>query len=71
MFAQRRNQSPNNYEVQGLRGGKIYKGPIGWTGHDLNVLKKYDRGNNTWLGIHLEISEFHIMVLIFNLLKVF
>ena len=51
MFDPRGNQDPNNYERQGLRGGKIYKGPIGWTGHGLSVLDKYDGGNNTWLGM--------------------
>ncbi len=71
MFDQRGNQGLNNYEVQGLRGGKIYKGPIGWVGHDLNVINKYDGGNNTGLGIHLENGVKHIMVLIFNLFKAF
>ncbi len=51
MFDVRGNQSPNNYEKQGLRGGKIYKGPIGWTGHGLRVWSQYDGGDNTWLGM--------------------
>ena len=71
MFDQRGNQGLNNYEVQGLRGGKIYKGPIGWIGYGLSVLNKYDEGNNTGLGIHLENGVKHIMVLIFNLFKAF
>ena len=51
MFDVRGNQSPNGYEKEGLRGGKIYKGPIGWTGHGLCVWGQYDGGNNTWLGM--------------------
>jgi hypothetical protein len=51
MFDKRGNQNPNNYEKKGLRGGKIYKGPIGWTGHGLRVWNQYDGGNNTWLGM--------------------
>ena len=51
MFDARGNQSPYNYEKQGLRGGRVYKGPIGWTGHGLSVWNKYDGGNNTWLGM--------------------
>ena len=31
------------------RGGKIYKPPEGWVGYGLNVLSKYDAGNNDWL----------------------
>ena len=51
MFDSAGNQSPNNYEKQGLRGGKVYKGPIGWTGHGLFVSKQYDNGDDTWLGM--------------------
>ena len=51
MFDSRGNQGPNNYERKGLRGGKIYKGPIGWTGHGLFVSDQYDGGDNTWLGM--------------------
>ena len=31
------------------RGGKIYNPPNGWIGFGLNVLNKYDYGNNDWL----------------------
>ena len=51
MFDSRGNQGPNNYEREGLRGDKIYKGPIGWTGHGLFVFNQYDGGDNTWLGM--------------------
>ena len=51
MFDIRRNQNPNNNEKEGLKEGRIYKSPIGWTGHCLNVLNQYDNGDNTWLGM--------------------
>jgi hypothetical protein len=51
MFDKRGNKEPNNYTIQGLRGGRIYKGPIGWTGFGFSVLNKYDNGDNTWLGM--------------------
>ena len=31
------------------RGGKPYNPPDGWVGFGLNVLNKYDNGNNDWL----------------------
>ena len=31
------------------RGGRPYNPPIGWIGYGLNVLSKYDNGNNDWL----------------------
>ena len=31
------------------RGGRPYKPPNGWIGYGLNVLNKYDNGNNDWL----------------------
>ena len=31
------------------RGGRPYNPPDGWIGHGLNVLNKYDNGNNDWL----------------------
>jgi len=46
------NRNPYDYEKKGLRGGKEYEGPIGWTGYGLSVYGKYDNGDNTWLGIN-------------------
>ncbi len=51
MFDSRGNQDPYSYEKHGLRGGKPYNGPIGWTGHGLFVYDQYDGGDNTWLGM--------------------
>ena len=31
------------------RGGRVYNPPDGWIGFGLNVLNKYDNGNNDWL----------------------
>ena len=31
------------------RGGRPYQPPNGWIGYGLNVLNKYDNGNNDWL----------------------
>ena len=31
------------------RGGRVYNPPKGWIGFGLNVLGKYDNGNNDWL----------------------
>ena len=31
------------------RGGRQYRPPNGWIGYGLNVLNKYDNGNNDWL----------------------
>ena len=31
------------------RGGRVYNPPNGWIGFGLNVLGKYDNGNNDWL----------------------
>ena len=34
------------------RGNKPYDPPIGWTGIGLNVMDKYDDGDNTWIGMN-------------------
>jgi len=39
-----------NWGSGGKRGGFEYKPPYGWIGVGLNVLGKYDNGNNDWLG---------------------
>ena len=35
--------------INEIRGGKPYFPPIGWNGYGLNVLDRYDSGDNTWL----------------------
>ena len=39
----------SNWGKGGKRGGFDYKPPYGWIGIGLNVLDKYDSGNNDWL----------------------
>ena len=34
------------------RGGKPYFPPIGWNGYGINVLDRFDLGDNTWLDYH-------------------
>ncbi len=43
MFDVRENKNPNDYEKEGLRGGKIYKGPIGWRVDGLCICDQYER----------------------------
>ena len=42
------------------RGGKAYVPPVGWVGFGLNVLSKYDNGNNDWLGCKNKSGEYAI-----------
>ena len=35
----------------GLRGGQKYIPPIGFLGYSLNILNKYDNGDNSWIGM--------------------
>ena len=81
MCDKRGNKGPNNYIIQGLRGGRIYKGPIGWTGFGFSVLNNYDNGDNTWLGMtgntpgewcvaYLSTRIEYVQSIIFNGLKV-
>ena len=35
----------------GLRGGQKYNPPIGFLGYSLNILNKYDNGDNSWIGM--------------------
>ena len=50
-FDSKGNNKPFNYQKKGIRGGKEYYGPNGWTGYGLSVNGKYDNGDNTWLGM--------------------
>ena len=42
------------------RGGRPYKPPNGWIGYGLNVLNKYDNGNNDWLACNGRTGEWCI-----------
>ena len=41
----------DGWGVNEERGNKSYDPPLGWTGIGLNVLDKYDNGDNTWIGM--------------------
>jgi len=42
------------------RGGRQYNPPNGWIGYGLNVLNKYDNGNNDWLACNGRAGEWCI-----------
>ena len=46
-----RGNRNSGWGVGEQRGGKDYNPPIGWNGIGLNVLDKYDNGDNTWIGM--------------------
>ena len=53
MFDSRGNNKDGGWAPEGeMRGGKIYYPPHGWIGHGLNILNRYDGGNNTWIGMN-------------------
>ena len=43
------NKHDSNWGKDELRGGEIYNPPVGFHRYGLNVLGKYDNGNNDWL----------------------
>ena len=43
------NKLNGNWARNEMRGGLNYNPPIGWVGFGLNVINKYDDGNNDWL----------------------
>ena len=59
MLDSRGNQHPNNYGG-GKRGGEEYIPPMGWTGYGLNVMNKYDNGNNDWLAMNGNANEWAV-----------
>ena len=55
MLESRGNQHPNNYGG-GKRGGE----PMRWKGYELNVMNKYDNGNNEWLAMNGNANEWAV-----------
>jgi hypothetical protein len=51
------NNLDGNWARNEYRGGKKYNPPRGWIGFGLNVLNKYDNGNNDWLACNGRIGE--------------
>jgi len=46
----KRGNRVDGWGINEKRGNMPYNPPIGWIGIGLNVIDKYDMGNNTWLG---------------------
>ena len=46
--------------VNEKRGGLPYEPPLGWIGFGINVLDKYDNGNNDWLAYNGNPNEWAI-----------
>ena len=46
-----RGNRTDGWGVDEERGNKPYNPPLGWIGIGLNVLDKYDEGDNTWIGM--------------------
>ena len=52
MFDTRYNNDDSGWAKKGeKRGGREYDPPYGWYGYGLNVINKYDKGKNIWLGM--------------------
>ena len=49
-FLDYRGNKISNWSINEKRGNKPYNPPIGWIGIGLNVLFKYDGGDNFWIG---------------------
>ena len=45
-----RGDKNDGWSLNERRGNKPYDPPLGWRGIGLNVIDKYDNGNNIWLG---------------------
>jgi len=49
MLDSRGNNKDGGWGINEKRGSKPYYPPIGWIGYGLNVLDRFDNGDNTWL----------------------
>ena len=45
-----RGNKIEEFSINEKRGNKLYDSPKGWIGIGLNVLNKYDDGDNSWIG---------------------
>ena len=55
-----RNIKNNNYGRNDTRGGERYNPPLGWIKYGLNVSKRFDKGNDDWLGFTHKKGEWSI-----------
>ena len=61
MFDSKGNNDDSGWASDGeKRGGKEYFPPHGWIGHGLNVLNRFDGGNNKWIGMKNKPGEFPV-----------
>ena len=60
LFDQRGNNKDGGWGIGEYRGGEQYIPPLGWTGYGLNVMGKYDNGNNDWLSYNSSQNEYAI-----------
>ena len=60
LFDQRGNNKDGGWGIDEYRGGEKYIPPRGWTGYGLNVMGKYDNGNNDWLSYKKPKNEYAI-----------
>ena len=49
MFDSRGNNKDGGWGINETRGGEPYNPPEGWIRYGLNVVGKYDNGNDDWL----------------------
>ena len=60
LFDQRGNNKDGGWGIGEYRGGEQYIPPVGWTGYGLNVMGKYDSGNDDWLSYDSSQNEYAI-----------
>ena len=60
IFSSQFNKFYNLIEPNKIIGGEEYIHPYLWTAYGINILGKYDFGNNKWLGNVNNIGEFAI-----------
>ena len=51
------NKFNGKWAIGEMRGGLSYNPPLGWVGFGLNVINKYDYGNNDWLACDGRLGE--------------
>jgi hypothetical protein len=55
-----RGDRSSGWGVGEMRGGRPYNPPLGWIGYGLNVVGRYDGGNNTWLDFNNTPGEWSV-----------
>ena len=60
IFDPKHNNQDGGWGIGEKRGGEDYIPPEGWFGYGLKVSKKYDNGDDTWLGYYNAKGEFAV-----------